>query len=124
MPRLQETAHLTSTVCYHSFSPLWKYGSRLVCGKGNRSSADRTSVAVKTGIFTVLAKAVAHPGSEIYIVRLCQAKQNPLGEGLHHTISELGVNNKEMYVSMNMCGVVCVAHISRWACERVSREWG
>ena len=82
------------------------------------------SVAVNIGIFTVVAKAADLSGSEMHKVRLRQAKQNTLGEGLHHTISVLCVNNIEMYVSMNMCGVVCVVYICRRACKRISREWG
>lgn len=85
------------------------HGSRLVCGKGNRSSGDGTSVVVNIGIFTVVAEAAVHSGSEIYKIRFCQAKQNT--EGLYHTIPVLCVNSKEMYVSMNMCGVMCVVYI-------------
>lgn len=65
-------------------------GSRLVCGNGNTSSADRTSVAVNTRIFTVQSIL-----GWTFFKQAVHSKR-------HHTVSVLYANDTEMYASMSV----------------------
>lgn len=66
----------------------------LVCGKWKTSSPGRNIGAVNTIFYTVAAQLHSILGQMLKIT-LCQAKQNTVGESLHHNGSILHVKDKE-----------------------------